>query len=62
MTMTFCSKQEKMSSSRKYYIYYHRVSIQEGLNIGVNTPELMLGNYDKEIYKKMWILSLYDWN
>ena len=53
MTMTFCSKQEKMSSSRKYYIYYHRVSIQEGLNIGVNTSELMLGNYDKEIYKKM---------
>ena len=41
-----------MSSSKKYYIYYHRVSIQEGLNIELNTSELMLGNYDKEIYQK----------
>ena len=43
------------NTKRVYWtrIYYHRVSIQEGLNIGVNTSELMLGNYDKEIYKKM---------
>ena len=41
-----------MSSSKKYYIYYHRVSIQEGLNIELNTSELMLGNYDQEIYQK----------
>ena len=41
-----------MSSSRKYYIYYHRVSIQEGLNIELKISELMLCNYDKEIYQK----------
>ena len=38
--------------SKKYYVYYHRVTIQEGLNIELNTSELMLGNYDKEIYQK----------
>ena len=41
-----------MSSSQKYYIYYHRISIQEGLNTELNTSELMLGNYDKKIYQK----------
>ena len=41
-----------MSSSKKYYIYYHRVSIQEGLNIDLHASELMLGNYDKEIYQE----------
>ena len=41
-----------MSSSQKYYIYYHRISIQEGLNTEINTSELMLGNYDKKIYQK----------
>ena len=41
-----------MSSNKKYYVYYHRVGIQEGLNIELNTSELMLGNYDKEIYQK----------
>ena len=41
-----------MSSSKKYYIYYHCVSIQEGLNIELNTSELKLGNYGKEIYQK----------
>ena len=37
---------------KKYYIYYHRVSAQEGLNIDLNTSQLMLGNYNKEIYQK----------
>ena len=41
-----------MSSSQKYYIYYHRISIQGGLNTELNTSELMLGNYDKKIYQK----------
>ena len=41
-----------MSSSKKYYVFYHCISIQEGLNIELNTTELMLGNYDKEIYQK----------
>ena len=40
-----------MSLSRKYYIFYHRVSTQEGLNIDLNTSQLMLGNYNKEIYQ-----------
>ena len=52
MTMTLSNKLEKMSSSQKYYIYYHRISIQEGLNTELNTSELMLGNYDKKIYQK----------
>ena len=37
---------------KKYYIYYHRVSTQEGLDIDLNTSQLMLGNYNKEIYQK----------
>ena len=41
-----------MSLSKKYYIYYHRVSTQEGLNINLNTSQLMLENYNKEIDKK----------
>ena len=41
-----------MSLSQKYYIYYHRISSQEGLNTEINTSELMLGNYDKKIYQK----------
>ena len=41
-----------MSLSKKYFIYYHCVSTEEGLNVDLNTSELMLGNYDKEIYRK----------
>ena len=41
-----------MFLSKKYFIYYHRVSTQEGLNIDLNTSEFMLGNYNKEIYQK----------
>ena len=54
MTITICKQQEKtylgMFLSKKYFIYYHRVSTQEGLNIDLNTSEFMLGNYNKEIY------------
>ena len=41
-----------MCLSKKYYIHYHRVSTQEGLNIDLNTSQLMLENYNKEIYQK----------
>ena len=41
-----------MSLSKKYYIYYHRGNTQEGLNIDLNTSELMLGNYNKKFYQK----------
>ena len=52
-----------MSLSKKYDIYYHRVSTQESLNIDLNTSQLMLENYNKEIYheiyhKEMYSLSL----
>ena len=40
-----------MPLSRKYYIFYHCASTQEGLNIDLNTSQLMLGNYNKEIYQ-----------
>ena len=41
-----------MPSNRKYFIYYCRVSVQEGLNTDLNSSELMLGKYDKEVYRK----------
>ena len=41
-----------MPLSKKYYIYYHHGNTQEGLNIDLNTSELMLGNYNKEFYQK----------
>ena len=41
-----------MSLSKKYFIYYHCLSTQEGLSIDLNTSELMLVNYSKEIYQK----------
>ena len=41
-----------MSLSKKYCIFYHRFSTQEGLNIDLNISQLMLGNYSKEIYQK----------
>ena len=41
-----------MSLSKKYYIYYHGVSTQEGLSINLNTSELMLGKYNRKIYQK----------
>ena len=40
-----------MPLSKKYFIYYCRISINEGLNTDLKTSELMLGKYDKEVYR-----------
>ena len=40
-----------MPLSEKYFIYYCRISIKEGLNTDLKTSELMLGKYDKEVYR-----------
>ena len=39
-----------MSSNKKYFIQYCRVSVSEGLNIELNTSELMLEKFNKEVY------------
>ena len=39
-----------MPLSKKYFIYYYRISIKKGLNTDLTTSELMLGKYDKEVY------------
>ena len=41
-----------MSFSKKYFIYYNRVSVSEGLNTELCTSELMLDKYDKEMYQR----------
>ena len=41
-----------MSLNKKYFIYYCRISVKEGLNTDLKISELMLGNYDKEVYQK----------
>ena len=41
-----------MSSNKKSFIYYSRVSVKEGLNIESNTSELMLDKYNKEVYRR----------
>ena len=40
-----------MSCKEKGFIYYYRISVKEGLNIELKTSQLMLGNYNKEIYQ-----------
>ena len=41
-----------MSLSKKYFIYYSRVSFSEGLNTDLPTSKLMLGQYNKEVYQE----------
>ena len=41
-----------MSSNKKYFIYYSRVSVKEGLCTDFDTSELILGKYDKEVYQR----------
>ena len=41
-----------MSLSKKYFIYYCRLSIIEGLNTDLPTSKLILGHYNKEIYRE----------
>ena len=40
----------KISLNKKYFIYYSRVSVSEGLNTELPIYKLMFGNYDKEVY------------
>ena len=42
----------KMSLNKKYFIYYPRVSLSEGFNTELPIYKLMLGNYDKEVYRE----------
>ena len=39
-----------MPLNEKYFIYYCRVSVSEGLNIDLDTSKLMVGHYNKEVY------------
>ena len=39
-----------MSSNKKFFIYYSRVSAKEDLNIESDTSELILDKYNKEVY------------
>ena len=39
-----------MSLNKKYFIYYSRVSVSEGLNTELPIYKLMFGNCDKEVY------------
>ena len=41
-----------MPSNKKYFIFYCRISVKEGLNSDLKTSELILGKYDKEVYQK----------
>ena len=41
-----------MPLNEKYFIYYCRVSVSEGLNIELSISELMLEKYNKEVYQK----------
>ena len=41
-----------MPSNKKYFIYYCRISVKEGLNTDLKSSELALGKYDKEVYQK----------
>ena len=41
-----------MSLNKKYFIYYFRVSVSEGLNTELPTIQLMLEKYDKGVYQK----------
>ena len=40
-----------MPCKEKSFIYYYRISVRQGLNIELKTSQLMLGNYNKEIYQ-----------
>ena len=36
---------------KRSFIYYCCISVNEGLNTDLETSELMLGKYDKEVYQ-----------
>ena len=39
-------------TDKKYFIFYCRVSIKEGLNTDLSTSELMLEKHDKKVYQR----------
>ena len=41
-----------MSLSKKYFIYYCRISVSEGLNTTLSHSQLTLEKYDKKRYQK----------
>ena len=41
-----------MSSNKKYFIYYSCLSVKEGLNIELDTYELILDKYNKDVYRR----------
>ena len=41
-----------MSSNKKYFIYYCRISVSEGLKTELSTSDIMLEKYNKEVYQK----------
>ena len=41
-----------MSLNKKYFIYYCRISVKDGLNTDLKTSELMLSKYNKGVYQK----------
>ena len=41
-----------MVLNKKYFIYYCRVSVSEGLNTELPTSQLMLDKYDKKVYQR----------
>ena len=42
----------QISLSKKYFICYCRLSVSEGLNTDLPTSKLMLGQYNKEVYRE----------
>ena len=42
---------KNVTPNKKYFIYYCRISVKEGLNTDLKTSELMFGKYDKEVYQ-----------
>ena len=41
-----------MSISKKYFIYYCRISVSEGLNTELPTSKLILGQYNHDVYNE----------
>ena len=41
-----------MPLNKKYFIYHCCVSVSEGLNIDLDTSKLMLGHYNKGVYRR----------
>ena len=39
-------------SFKKFYLYYSRLSVQEGLDTEINELQMHLGRLDKDIFKK----------